>query len=218
VPPAIAVMAGFMLWATVLSGYGYAAGNAPQIVVPLVSGSPNPAVWQSAPHVEDFTAIADGSKVPGKVRCAFLRSRADLYVRCSVAERKSQVDAARDSAKIQQGDYLAVALSLGRQDGHPVQYVFMVNPVGARAVLSSVTQHFSAPWVGDVTTIDDRWLVGVTIPFSSLAIPPPTMQQWRIGIMVQDHASGGLYVWPYIDGRFPPADEGEALIPDLTVR
>jgi hypothetical protein len=177
--------------------------------------------WKSVPAFSDFSGVPDGKPSLSHTSCQFAHSESAFFARCVVRQPKSKRHIPLATASIQSNDYIALALSLNDSAQSPIQYVFFLAPNGLHAATSTLAQDFVAPWdagvASDPKTDEVYWVANFSIPFSSLQVPPPSSQVWRLGVFRNDISEQTGSYWPFAQGVPPLSAKAEAIITNLSV-
>jgi hypothetical protein len=177
--------------------------------------------WNSVPAFNNFADVSDGKPSLSHTSCQFAHSESAFFARCVVQQPKSKRHIPKSTADIQSNDYVALALSLNDSVQSPIQYVFFLAPNGLHAATSTLTQDVTAPWdasvAADPKTDESYWIATFSIPFSSMHVPPPSSQLWRVGVFRSDISEQMGSYWPFVQGAAPLSAKAEATITNLSV-
>lgn len=168
--------------------------------------------WDDIQPVTDFHDLVTRGTASSKTSCRFAYSTSRLLVKCTSAEVLAKSAPAMDAAKIQKGDYIALAVSTSRESKKPGTAVFFVNPKGLSANIGSYTGANSS-WQSSVETTPVSWTATFDIPFANLYRPELSLRQLRVSIFRNDTTANTAFIWPSIPNVDPMSVYGQAEIP-----
>ena len=171
--------------------------------------------WAGIPVVSDFKTVVKSGTPPPRTSCALARSEASLFVRCIAYQNMSTVEDGVMDSKAQQGDYIAVALTVDTNPKSIKQFVFYENPRGDRFSMGNAEIHLG-DWGGRVISMADSWIATFAIPFKSLGAPG-NWSTWKVGVL-RTITDSVPVVWPYVVGVDPLSPQASAALVDANKR
>ena len=165
--------------------------------------------WEDIQPITDFHDIITHGTAASKTTCRFAYSSAHLLVKCTASEIVAKAAPASDPAKIQKGDYIAIAVSTSKESKKPGTAIFIVNPKGLNGYLGSYSPE-NGNWQSSVEATPISWTATFDIPLASLYRPEKPFRQLRASVFRNDTTAHTAFIWPFIPNADPMDVYGQA--------
>lgn len=165
--------------------------------------------WEEIEPVTDFRDVITRSAASAKTTCRFAYSPSRLLAKCTAAEVIAKAAPASDPAKIQKGDYIAIAVSTSKESKKPGTAIFIVNPKGLNGNLGFYNAA-NGSWQSAVETTPISWTATFDIPLAALYRPEAPFRQLRVSVFRNDTTANTAFIWPSIPNMDPMDVHGQA--------
>ena len=177
-------------------------------VIPIkIDGVLDEPVWKKAEIATDFTQTSPvaGQKASQPTEVRVLYDNSALYISAVLYDvsRDSITQTLSNRDDFGNADYFGVIIDT--YGSSTIGFAYLVTSAGVQIddlhTSSSIDRNWNAAWYSKVKIHDDKWIVEMKIPLSSIRFPNQDVQNWRINFNRSTRRNREDSFWNYYDPK-----------------